>query len=236
MESVNTKDAGSGTLLLEARFDGDPGPILPRLRIGAGSPHAARARDLIAQAASIARPRAAWRESPVRREDDASVVLEETRFPSTLLAENLCDTELAYPFIATAGPQAEEWAAGKDDMLERYWADEIAGLVLESAVVALMARLSEGREHGAVSMVNPGSLKEWPIEGQRELFGLLEREARALGVALGDNFMMRPLKSVSGIIYFSEHAFINCMRCPRQECPKRRAPFQGKDAVSGSCL
>ncbi len=215
-----------GLHIIDAALPSDGGPVFSRLRIAPGSPHETGCRALVAQAASIARPRAAWRECRIDDRDAGSVTIDGTRLDGPLLAENLCDIEHALPFIATAGADVERWASGFSDMLERFWADEIAGLALEYAVAALMERLLEGADGKKISMMNPGSLPQWPIEGQVPLFTILEREAQSLGVSLGENMMMRPLKSISGIMYYSGSEFVNCSRCAREGCPKRRAPYR----------
>jgi hypothetical protein len=217
-------EADQGLHVIETSLPADGGPIYSRLRIAPGSPHEAGCRALIERAASIARPRAAWRDCRIDDRDGGAVIVGGTRLEGPLLTENLCDSGHAFPFIATAGADIERWASGFDDMLERYWADEIAGLALEYAVAALMEKLLSGADGKKISMLNPGSLPGWTIEGQRALFTIMEREARTLGVSLGENMMMRPLKSISGIMYFSESEFVNCSRCTRVDCHTRRAP------------
>jgi hypothetical protein len=38
--------------------------------------------------------------------------------------------------------------------------------------------------------------------------------------------MMDPVHSVSGILFPTEEDFEECSLCPREDCPKRRAPFE----------
>ena len=76
------------------------------------------------------------------------------------------------------------------------------------------------------SSLNPGSLAAWPITGQKELFEIIGRVSD-IGVSLQESFMMLPLKSASGLIFATDEEWHNCMRCPRTDCPNRRAEYEG---------
>lgn len=58
-----------------------------------------------------------------------------------------------------------------------------------------------------------------------------EGGADEIGLELTDSCLMLPYKSVSGIAYEAEATFENCMLCPRENCPTRRAPY---DASMGA--
>jgi hypothetical protein len=36
---------------------------------------------------------------------------------------------------------------------------------------------------------------------------------------------MIPRQSVSGLLFETEKDFVNCLLCPRDTCPNRRAPY-----------
>ena len=73
--------------------------------------------------------------------------------------------------------------------------------------------------------MNPGSLEDWPIQQQTQVFELLGDPLRDVGVRLTDSFLMVPIKSVSGIRYPTETSFESCQLCPREKCTGRRAPY-----------
>ena len=73
--------------------------------------------------------------------------------------------------------------------------------------------------------MNPGSLADWPLEQQAELFEVLGDVRGAVGVELTESCLMIPIKSVSGIRFSTEVQFENCQLCPRDVCPGRRAPY-----------
>ncbi len=76
-----------------------------------------------------------------------------------------------------------------------------------------------------ISFMSPGSLQDWPLEAQGQLFQLLPEVEAALGVHLTESLLMVPIKSVSGIYFQTEVSFFNCQLCQRGKCPGRKARF-----------
>ena len=74
-----------------------------------------------------------------------------------------------------------------------------------------------------ISCVQPGSLPVWPIEEQRQLFKVMGSLASDAGITLLPSCLMRPAYSVSGIYFQTEKKYYNCMLCPREGCPNRKA-------------
>ena len=74
----------------------------------------------------------------------------------------------------------------------------------------------------------PGSLADWPITQQQQLFSLFGDVEAKIGVRLTDSFLMLPMKSVSGVYFPTETSFESCRLCPRKVCPGRRAPYDPK--------
>jgi hypothetical protein len=75
--------------------------------------------------------------------------------------------------------------------------------------------------------MNPGSLPQWPVNQQKNLFALFAGGEKKIEVELLPSFLMKPVKTVSGIRYESENDFNNCKLCPIQKCPNRSAKFEG---------
>jgi hypothetical protein len=73
--------------------------------------------------------------------------------------------------------------------------------------------------------MSPGSLADWPITQQEELFSIFGNVEDLIGVKLTESFLMVPLKSVSGIYFPTEIEFVSCQLCPREVCSGRRAPY-----------
>ena len=73
--------------------------------------------------------------------------------------------------------------------------------------------------------MGPGSLADWPIQEQVNLFRLLGDTEAQVGVLLTESCLMLPTKSVSGIRFMASESWENCMLCPRPICPSRRAAY-----------
>lgn len=96
---------------------------------------------------------------------------------------------------------------------------------MRAAIEALGRHLAATYETGERSMMNPGSLEDWPLSQQRPLFSLFGDACSRIGVTLSESLLMSPVKSVSGVWFETEKGFQNCQLCPREQCPKRRAPY-----------
>ena len=83
--------------------------------------------------------------------------------------------------------------------------------------------------------MNPGSGNTglWPLAQQKPLFELIGDVEASIGVRLTPSLLMLPNKSVSGILFPTEVHFETCQLCTREDCPRRRAPYQG-EAVAAS--
>jgi hypothetical protein len=162
-------------------------------------------------------------ESFVDERDDSGATIDAVRFRSRLLGGNLKEVLRVFPYCATCGRELEEWAAGLRGMKSRFWADSIMMAALGCAVTALVADVERRFRPGKISFITPGSLEDWPLSEQRALFELVD--GGAIGIALTESLLMRPLKSVSGIMFPSEKDFHSCQYCGREKCPGRRAPY-----------
>ena len=136
------------------------------------------------------------------------------------------------------GAEAGAWAAQyRSDPRLQFWAEELLLVFLRQASAGLHEVLKKevfgSRDYASL---NPGSLKEWPVTGQRPLFALLgageDGVVPGLGVRLTRECLMLPAKSVSGLAFLSEAGFVNCAYCPRVSCPNRRAPYGGTSPLS----
>ena len=200
--------------------------VLHQLRIRPASDDAATVEGMLAAARAVARPQALCHVGVVERHSETSVAVDGVTLSSRVLRVNLDQVHRVFVFLATCGGELEAWAADVEGLLERYWADAIMELALRAAIDALTDHINERYAPGPLSMMNPGSLDEWPMSAQRSLFELLGTAPDAIGVQLSDSLLMRPTKSVSGVLFASEDGFQNCQLCPIERCPNRRAPYE----------
>jgi hypothetical protein len=195
------------------------------LKVRPGSSLAVRLSEITKTALNAARPKAAFRFLDITDCGDAFITLEGITFNSRVLAVNLKDSPNLTVFAATCGTELDEWASQFDSYLEQFWADTIMFCALGAAMQEATDRIKKILDTETVSTMNPGSLEDWPITEQAKLFTLMEKETTEIGVKLNESFLMKPLKSVSGLSYASGEIFHNCQLCPRRDCPGRRAPF-----------
>ncbi|HDP81274.1 MAG TPA: vitamin B12 dependent methionine synthase [Spirochaetes bacterium] len=195
------------------------------LRIKPGSRESADVETMAREAVVIGRPKVMYRLSFLESRTDHSVTIDGIEFNSRVLAVNLEKVHRVFPYVATGGVELEEWASGHTDFLRQFWADTIKSFALGSAINAFYRDLERRFSPGKTSSMNPGSLEDWPITEQAQLFTLLGDTSGAIGVSLTESSLMLPLKSISGLQFESDETFISCRLCPREKCPGRRAPF-----------
>jgi hypothetical protein len=149
------------------------------------------------------------------------------RFVSQVLRANLDEVERVFPYVATCGRELDSTPVADGDVFSQFCWDAIKEMALHVALSHLFDHLKEVHELESLSSMNPGSgdMKIWPIEQQKELFAFFGDVEDLIGVVLTDSCLMIPTKSVSGLFFSSEHGFESCQLCHRNECPRRRAPF-----------
>jgi len=213
------------TLLNRIPFSPDVSALLDHLHLRPNSAYAVEFQSLLAQAQKIARPKALVRVAYVAARGADSVRLDDVTLTSRILAVNLAQAERAFPFLATCGRELQTWAEGMDDMLRRFWADAIQESALRAALEAVESHVSAAFSPGHLSAMNPGSLEDWPLTQQQELFAFFPDHPSQIGIELTPSFLMIPTKSVSGLFFPTETTFENCMLCNRPNCPNRHAPY-----------
>lgn len=171
------------------------------------------------------RPKAIYQTAYIQEKHAEGVQIAGLQFTSKVLSVNLAQVERVFPFIATCGMEVEDLTQQHTDLLHHYVLDLLKEQVLRKTVMYLRECIQTRHAPGKISMMNPGSLKDWPLSEQRQLFSLFGDVKSAIGVELTKSFLMSPVKSVSGIIFPTEVSFENCQLCPREDCPGRRAPY-----------
>lgn len=210
----------------------DAGPVsfdldelLPRLHVAPGSEDAAMLAELAARARAVARPKALLDVCYVEGRGPDSVTIGGITFTSRVLAVNLQQAHRIFAYVATCGVELDTLANQVHDPLQRFWMEEMKIIALGAASARLRQHIDATYQPGPLSAMNPGSLQDWPITQQTQLFALLGGMEEAIGVRLTDSFLMVPNKSISGIYFPSEVSFQSCRLCPREVCPGRQAPY-----------
>lgn len=199
--------------------------ILERCHADPEEEEGERVLELLHEACHIVRPKAILREVLVEPIDEQSVRVGGQVIVSPFVREKLLQAPVAYAYVATCGREIAEWTASLPDFVDRFYLDEMMKAWLGNAGTALRENVQKRVAPDVkLSSLNPGSIKIWPIEGQRELFAMLGNVEGSIGVRLLDSCLMMPAKSGSGILFQDHTGHVNCAYCPRTDCPNRRAP------------
>ncbi len=209
-------------------FTVDVPALLASLRIPAEGARAREIRRMVKAAQGLARPKVVYDLCFIEKKGDDRVEFGGASFTSRVLRVNLDAAGRVFPFVATCGRELADYAASLDDMVLSFALDAVMVNALEAAIGFLRKQLEERYALGQTAVMNPGSLEDWPLSEQRPLFSLFGDVKQLIGVELTDSFLMVPIKSVSGVIFPTEHRFESCQLCPRDACPNRRAEYDPK--------
>jgi len=199
--------------------------VLARLRVPEGSEDEKRARELIARVLEKANPKAIYDLCYVEEKGSRTVEIGGVVFESRVLRVNLDKAHRVFPYIATCGRELDDVPGVAGDPLLEYWLEELKVMALGAARTYLQEHIDAKYKPGKMSAMAPGSLADWPITQQEQLFSLFGDVEAKIGVRLTDSFLMLPLKSVSGVCFPTETSFESCRLCPRKVCPGRCAPY-----------
>ncbi len=183
------------------------------------------ALELVDAARRVARPKALYEVCYVESRTDDTTQIGAIEFTSRVLRINLDGVERVFPYVVTCGAELDEMAGRQGDMLLGYCLEIIKERALGAAWTCLRECLQTKYALGQTSSMNPGSLDDWPITQQNELFSIFGDVEKLIGVKLTQSCLMLPNKSVSGIVFPTEVTFESCQLCPRPVCENRRAEF-----------
>jgi len=176
-------------------------------------------------ALTTARPKALYTVSYVNSKNGDSIEIDGMKFTSRVLRANLDQVERVFPYVVTYGREIGEATLPSGDMLKAFCLDTIKGMILATAIGYLSDYIKRKYALGQMSHMNPGSLEDWPLTQQRELFSIFGNVEELIDVRLTKDYLMYPLKSVSGIYFPTEITFESCQLCPRENCIGRRAKY-----------
>lgn len=187
---------------------------------------------LLEECRGLIRPAAIYTYMKIDKILDAGILLEDGKLLSSpRLAEELkCASELA-PYIVTIGPDLERRVSeiAKSRLLDSWVLDNLGTYALRTTTRYVEKKIN-AEKGWEISRFNPGSTPSWGLEQQEVIFSILSREKvqESLGVVLSDKFVMKPRKTVSGIMGQAIAAYHNCQECPKM-CEYRQQPFKSKD-------
>ena len=185
---------------------------------------------LVDMATPLIEPKAAFKLCYIEKKLKDAVIVDGMRLKSKVLRKNLDPVERLFPYVVTIGAKLEKAFRQISDPLEKYYLDVIGNVALTAARKHLHEHLCTKFALGKISFMSPGSLPDWPLDAQSQLFQLLTDVEDVIGVHLTQALLMIPTKSVSGIYFQTEVSFLNCQLCQRGNCPGRKARYDEKRA------
>lgn len=204
-------------------FQLDRNQLYRKLHVDPDSEDGAQVLSMMKHAEKIGKPKAMYTLSSINSRSEEHVVVDNVTLSSRVMPVNFADINRVFPYVVTCGRELYEWAAGLEDMLEQYWANIIMEQALAAALRYFYDHVEKEYRLGKFKSMNPGSLEDWPISQQRQLFQIIGNVKEWIGVELTDSYLMIPVKSTSGILFQTQSNFENCQLCPREGCPNRRA-------------
>ena len=205
----------------------DMARVFDRLKTGRDHPGARELTEMARQAERMPGATAGFVRVPVREVDRKSAViaLGPARFSSRILAKSLDAGHWAFAVLATLGSVARQRAQTETDLLKSWWWQGLFDLAMERIVAYVMDEIKRRFSIQVLSILSPGSLADWPLDQQKEMFRLFGALPGQLGVRLTADMVMEPCFSVSGLMFETPVPFCSCAFCPRESCESRRMPF-----------
>lgn len=188
-----------------------------------------RVERVLASLPGRVRPRAIYRLYPVRAASPRRLELEGGAVFHGRIGEFLGEVNRVAVFLATGGPEivamAEEAMRARDTLgglIYHAAGAALAEAMVERVIADLRGRLEAGED---VTLPYSPGYCGIPLEEQQVLFRLID--AGAIGVQLLPSLMMRPLKTISGLLGIGPadriRAYGNpCDLCPLTDCRMRR--------------
>ena len=207
---------------------GDESPAAPQI-------HSVieRARELFT---GTARPRALY-EALTAADFEVVYRGESGNDENTPLEQVLEDVASLALFAVTLGEEVSNCITGLFDageLAEGYILDQVASFAAEelAGIAALRFRAAAGPvDNGSVVLPYSPGYCGWNVTGQRALFANLE--PGELGITLNESCLMRPVKSVSGVMVLApieahdfNPAFPCCATCTTLDCQQRAAALR----------
>lgn len=185
--------------------------------------------DLINEARTLARPRAAFKICRIEPGPGTEVFLDNVSFTGQLLRDNLAGRDWAYAYVSSEGDELAQWFESLSNVGQILsWPIRYAALKLAEKALTKFIMANFGTSQ--LSSMNPGALNLWPLEQQNPLFSLLFPLPEAIGVSLDSKSWMSPDLASSGVFFETETKFYNCQLCPLEPCERRKTVNLGPEA------
>ncbi len=203
----------------------DIGTLVTRLRGGRFPKDVLPSSELVHEGASLLLGRTLHRVCSARRKKADCVHVSNVEIRSKVLSRLLSDGSKVFPYLISIDHRYEEWIQRLDDTIHQYFFERLGDSAIFELRDELANSITEEFGFSHVSDFRPGSIDDWPLSGQRDLFRILGDTESLIGVKLSESFLMYPRKSLSGIMFETEQAFHSCFLCNSRVCESRLGDF-----------
>ena len=166
-----------------------------------------------------AAPKAIIKWAQVDRVEGDDVTVEGVTFRSKVVADKLKTTPRVFLSVVTAGNGLEQC----DELDDSLLLGMLNGALIRYAAGYTVRYMKEKFDFEGSSMLQPGSLPDWPIVNNNALFDMIGNTAE-IGVSHNAQGYISPWNSISAI-HFSGDGYYNCSLCRNYNCIGRRAKF-----------
>ena len=163
------------------RFEPSLSKLLQELRLQDDSPDTSDVLDLVAEAKKRACPKGVSRVGHIEARNRNTITVNGVDLKSRGLRVNTDHTMRVFAFAATSGTELAAWANGLEDPVLHFYALSITEYALNSMVELMEQDLHKKFKTGPLARMLPGSLQDWPIHEQGNIFHLLGQARRTSG-------------------------------------------------------
>jgi hypothetical protein len=189
-------------------------------------------KEILAESEKMVRPEggyALFKNIRVNRESNTTIIGDVELGTKSIVTRHMDKSGFIAVFACTAGAEISKLASEynkKGHAVHAYIADSIGSIVVEHAMDKIQQHLKLFMEEQGLKITNrysPGYCG-WELKEQSKLFGLLPENF--CGISLSDSMLMKPIKSVSGIIGIGKEVIYDQYTC--NYCRDVNCLYRGK--------
>jgi hypothetical protein len=184
-------------------------------------------REILSESEKLVRPEggyALFKEICIDRENKKTIIGDVELGTKSIVTRHMDKSALIAVFACTAGTEISRLASDynkKGHTVHAYIADSLGSIVVERAMDMIQEQLRFMMDQQGLKITNrysPGYCG-WELKEQAKLFGLLPE--LFCSISLSDSMLMKPIKSVSGIIGIGKdvtYDHYTCSYCKDVNC------------------
>jgi hypothetical protein len=188
--------------------------------------------EILSESENLVKPEggyALFKNINVNHENKTTIIGDVELNTKSIVTRHMDKSGFIAVFACTAGSGISKLASEynkKGNTVHAYIADSIGSIAVEHAMNKIQEQLKLLMDEQGLKITNrysPGYCG-WELKEQSKLFALLPE--KFCGISLSDSMLMKPIKSVSGIIGIGEHVIYDQYTC--NYCRDVNCLYRGK--------